>query len=247
MTNTIQLLGLLILTMSGTGIKVLAPDVRAGHPKHQAFIAFPPGSAVPENWKVESFTIHGSLGAPNVVWSYVLLNGETMTVTNGTSPKPAVPIVLPHLQYDCCPTMTLKQKPKLVARFLIPSGAAQCSIDNGSFETVLSVDSVAPLQIVQKTKSSKPKKLKFKAAATLVIGNFPIGYLDGSLKYDPTEPAHFLAYYGAGDGTGACKKTPKTDRDCGPRQRCVDPAALPIRIPDISSAADINCSNSQYP
>lgn len=240
MNNTIQFLGLMLVMMTSKGITVSIPDVSSDN--HVAFIAFEPDAAVASpNWPVSQF----EAAKGNKIWSYVLLQNDTVDIRNGEGSKPAVPVGLPHLQYDCCPGMTLNTSPKLAAKVTIPNGTAGCTIDNMRVDTTLVVPSSAPIVIVAQRKDDV-RTLTFKNAATIVFGNIPISYIDGTATTEEGE--HFLAYYHKLGGNNAqqCKKTPK-DQSCAPRQVCDNAVTLPITLPAIVKGAAIECSNSTWP
>jgi hypothetical protein len=239
--NTIQFIGLALFTLTANGVKVLLPDLRGFQPAHTPFIAFPKGTATTTNWTASDITV--TLVANNMtsVWSYVPLNTEEVQIINTTDHKAAIPTSLPHIKYDCCHAMVLRASPQVTGVVYLPHGDAGCAMDNNRRDTVFQVKGT-PLIIVATT-GSTVRTLTFGNDAQIVIGNIPLGYLDGTTTL--FDDMHFLGYYLLGDNTEECHKTPKADAECGALQACTGGTAL-IKFA-YSRAADINCSNSQYP
>lgn len=245
----VEVIGLCLLVMNGTGFMAILPDWDHGAwipgknlPNHYAVIAVMKDDIYNgedgEGWTGErEFDPKGD----GVLWKYFVIEGESVRFENVDmdEPMPSVPAKVPSLRRSCEGCVGIS------TRYLVSGSGAAAHVYFTRGEAMIRkvktrVDTVVKVPLTAnhlKINAGGSKVLLVKDGKTVIIANMSLHHILAGFPPPTGEPEnHFLAYYKlASTWTG---------------RRCRLPKYPPAQMGDVvyePATLGAGCSNSQYP
>jgi hypothetical protein len=252
MSVDVEIIGLCLLVMTGSGFVSVLPDWDGGAwipgpnlQDHHAIVAVPKVDVVHigSGWTLEGEFIDAETKEP---WVYVVIEGEGVRFENiePTDPPPAIPAKVPSLRHLCDKCVGIQPKyltagSGAASHVHFTAGTATTRKMYGRIDTIVTMDVITGRYLVIKAGEDKTLETK---GSLVRVANFPIEkIMAGFPKPTQAEHAenHFLAFYKmASTWTGRrCRIVPQARR--------IAYALYGIDV-DIKSLG-AGCSNSQYP